>query len=571
MEKATVKIVSASGKEYGIEKRSTASINPQACVNCGKCREMCPVGAISEQQRIICRLCPSCTSRPALLHDEMVSLATKTSCTVACPLGISPQGYINLVRNGKEQEAYKHIWDKNPLPSVCGRICHHPCEQECKRGILVDEPIAIRGVKRYLTDEIDYLPPVYPHIYEETVAVIGAGPAGLTAAHYLSMAGHEVTVFDAQNQPGGMMVRGIPEFRLPRDVVKEDIRRLEESGIELHLGHQVGKSEMEQILKEYDAVIVAAGTPHSKELKIDGWRKEGVMTALAFMERVGNDQSIWRHPGQQFKLEGDVVVIGGGNVAMDCARTAIRCGAHSVTAVCMECGSEVPAHEWERREAEEEGIVIIEGAAPQKFLGVHNVLSGIELAKVISCTKTADGRIQAEVDKNDTLEIPADLIIVAIGQAPSPMWEQWERMDSVFFAGDVRSGAFSVVDAMASGKKAALEVLQKLHGLEVKDPLALRILHQAPLLQKIYPATRLKIERPEQPVLPVEERKHNFDEVETSYLKENIEKETLRCLQCGYQLVDSDLCIGCGVCQSVCPEGDVITMVPLELGVKSNG
>ena len=157
----TTRIVSNSGKEYKIAKRAVAKIDPQNCVNCAVCREICPVEAISEQHRVICRLCPSCTSQPALTFDEMVSLATEKACTTECPLGISPQGYINLTRVGKEAEVYKLIWDKCPLPSVCGRICQHPCEQSCKRGILVDEPIAIRGIKRYLTDNIDYVTTKY--------------------------------------------------------------------------------------------------------------------------------------------------------------------------------------------------------------------------------------------------------------------------------------------------------------------------------------------------------------------------------------------------------------------------
>jgi NADPH-dependent glutamate synthase beta subunit-like oxidoreductase/NAD-dependent dihydropyrimidine dehydrogenase PreA subunit len=568
---ATVKFVSTSGKEYEIEKRATASILPQSCVNCGKCRELCPVEAIAEQQRIVCRLCPSCTSQPALKHDEMVSLATKTSCTTACPLGISPQGYVNLFRVGKEREAYEHIWDKTPLPSVCGRICHHPCEQECKRGLLVDEPIAIRGVKRYLTDEIDYRPSGYPSIYEETVAVIGAGPAGLAAAHDLSMAGHKVTVFDAQAQPGGMLIRGIPVFRLPREVVAQDIQRLKDAGIELRLGYSVGKAEMRRLVEEYDAVIIAAGAPYSRELTIEGWHKEGVMTALAFMERVGSGQEIRRHPGQEFQLEGDVVVIGGGNVAMDCARTAVRYGAHSVTAVCLESGSDVPAHTWEREEAEEEGVVVLEGVAPQRFLGTHNVLTGVELATVTSFSKEPDGRIQVEVDKADLRELHADWVIVAIGQKPHSLWDQWGHTPSVFFAGDVRSSEFSVVDALASGKRAASDVLKMFHAVEAKNPLTLRVLHQAPLMQKIYPATRLKIDRPDLPVLPAEERKHSFDEVETSYLADRIRVETMRCMECGYQMVDSELCIGCGVCRSVCPKGDAIIMVPVENGGQNNG
>ncbi len=564
MKAVQTKLVSTTGNEYVLNKFAVAHINPQNCVNCGKCRDICPVEAIAEQQRIVCHLCPSCTSQPAITFDEMVELATEKSCTSACPLGISPQGYVNLLRNGKEEEAFEVIWDKCPLPSVCGRICHHPCEQACKRGILVDEPIAIRGLKRYLTDNVEYVPDKYPKIYEEKVAVIGAGPAGLTAAHYLSLEGFDVTVFDSENEAGGMMNRGIPKFRLPREAVAKDVERLEQAGMKISLGQRIGKPKMEELLKEYDAVIVAAGAPNSKELKIEGWRKEGVMTALNFMERINNGQEIWRHPGQEFKLDGEVVVIGGGNVAIDSARTAIRMGAQKVTAVCLEIDEDVPCHSWDLASAEEEGLTLLEGWSPQKFTGVHNELTGVEMCKVTKFEKAEDGRLIVETDKSDTMTLKADWVIVAIGQGRDNIWNQFEGNEKVFFAGDVGKTECSVVDAMADGKKAALEVAIKLESHKIKDKMDLRKLNLADVNEKIYPATRLKIMRPELPASDPKERAKNFKEVEMGYDRDIAEIEVLRCLQCGYQMVDIDKCIGCGVCQTVCPEGDVITMVSMQ-------
>lgn len=561
MSDVKTRLVSAKGNEYVLDKKAVASINPATCVNCGTCREICPVEAISEQQRVICRLCPECTSQPALTVDEMYALATAKSCTSECPLGISPQGYVNLIKAGKEEEAYKLVWEKNPLPSVCGRVCHHPCEQACKRGILVDEPIAIRGLKRYLSDRVDYEPLAYPRLYEEKVAVVGAGPAGLTAAHYLAQAGYEVTVFDAEAEPGGMLTRGIPTYRLPHDVVAKDVGNIEKAGVKFVLGERIGKAGFEKIKNDYDAVIIATGAPYSKELKVEGWRFDGVMTALDFMERVNNKQDIWRHPGQVFKLDGEVVVIGGGNVAITAARTAVRLGAKKVTAICVETGEEVPCHEWEHDEAVEEGVELLEGWAPQRFIGKHPEISGVEVCKVSSFTKDACGAIAFETDKNQVKTVKADWVIVAIGQAPDTMWEAYEKDSKVFYAGDVRSQACSVVDAMASGKKIAGAVDKQLRGREVKDLLALRKLNQAPKSQKIYPATRLKIKRPARPMADVKERVKNFDEVETAYEKDVVDLEVLRCLECGYQAVDAEKCIGCGVCQRFCPKGDVITMV----------
>ena len=218
-----MKEVSASGNvmSFTIDRTAIAQIDPSKCVNCGTCRDICPTEAIEELQRTVCRLCPTCTDRPAMTMDENDNFSTAHACTTECPLGISPQGYVNLTRLGQYEDAYKLIWKKNPLPAVCGRICHHPCEQGCKRGTLVDEPIAIRGIKRFLSDHVDYIPPKYPRIYDEEIAVIGAGPAGLTAAHYLSLAGYRVTVFDSEPAAGGMLISGIPKFSLPRDVVAE--------------------------------------------------------------------------------------------------------------------------------------------------------------------------------------------------------------------------------------------------------------------------------------------------------------------------------------------------------------
>lgn len=560
-----VSFASGKGQEFSIVKTAVANINPDNCVNCGKCREYCPVGAIEEQQRLICRLCPECTEQPALKHSEMVALSTAKACTTACPLGISPQGYINLTKAGKTKKAFEIIWDKNPLPSVCGRICNHPCEEACKRGLLVDEPMAIRGIKRYLSDKVEFEPEAYPVIYEEEIAIVGAGPAGLTAAHYLASAGYSVTVVDEMAGAGGMLRRAIPTFRLPRDILDKEIKRLETAGISFRLGVKVNPVKMKELQDEFDIVIVAAGAVVPKELKIPNWRAEGIVTAMNFMEHVNNGQSIKRHPGQVVKfVEPEVVVLGGGAVAIDAARTAKRLGAKSVKAVCIESGADVPCHKWELDQAQEEGIELVEGWAPKEYVCKHSKVEGVTFGKVKDFCKDESGKISFSVDDDEVMTLSADWVILGIGQTPDAMWNQFTNDEKVLFAGDVQTGTTSVVDAMAAGKKAAVLADAKLRDREVRDPLELRVLHPAPLEQKIYPANRLKIDRPELPILDPEKRAGNFEEVEGSYSDDVIATEVMRCLQCGYQKVDTDKCIGCGVCQKICTKGDVITMIPVE-------
>lgn len=557
----SVKLIPNGGTAFTIEKKAVAYINPKNCVNCGTCRENCPVGAIREEQRAICRLCPECTGKPALTVDEMYALATEKACTTACPLGISPQGYVGLTKAGRLEEAYDLIWQKNPLPAVCSRICHHPCEESCKRGILVDEPIAIRSIKRYLCETVDNKVGKYPKIFEESVAVVGAGPAGLTAAHCLAQAGYSVTVFESGAEAGGMLVRGIPAFRLSRDVVRKEIADLEKAGIEIRTGRRIGKNEFEKLKEEYDAVVVAVGAPNPKGLDLEGRNMEGVMTSLAFMERVNSGEDLRRHPGQLFNEHGEAVVIGGGSVAVDAARTAVRLGASRVTLVCLESGGALPCHQWELEEAKEEGVELLEGWAPVKFVGLDPILQGLEVAKVTEFRKDPSGKISFSIDKEKKMTIKADWAICAVGQAPDGLWAELGG-DRIFLAGDVDgSGACSVIDAMASGRKAAIEADAALRGRRLRDPLELRVLHEAPKTEKIYPATRRKTVRPERPLLNPESRAVSFDEVEGSFDAGQARNEVMRCLSCGFMAVDPDRCIGCGVCRKLCPKGDVITMV----------
>lgn len=574
-EKTTKKVMSevvekktANVKSYVKEtmvpvEQVAAHINPSKCVNCGTCREVCPVGAIEENQRIICHVCPICTEKPGLSPQRVDEMATACSCTTACPLHLSPQGYVGLTREGMYEEAFQLIWNKNPLPTICGSVCHHPCENSCKRGILVDNPIKIRGVKKYLSTTEEVKLPKYKRLYDETIAVIGAGPAGLTAAHYLSLMGYEVTVFEANSEAGGMLKHGIPEFRLNREYIEKDIQRLVDAGMDIRYDCKISKYSMEKLREEYDVVIVAAGTPNSKELFIPGYRLDGVMTAMSFMRQINHGLEVRRHLGQLFKFkDGEAVIIGGGSVAIDVARTALRVGASKVTVVSLESGDDVPAHPWEKAEAIEEGVNFVEGYSPIEFYAdLFPTINSVKFAKVTNFAKDENGRISFETDENDVMEIKADWVVEAIGQKADDFWAEYKDEKDVFFAGDIASNKCSVVDAMAGGRELAIQIDAGLRGRQVKHDMQTQKLNRAPAMEKFFPYNRRKTVRPEAPMVKAEERIESFVEVEGVLTEEQVRQETLSCMNCGYEVVDSEKCIACGMCQKLCPKGDVITMV----------
>lgn len=530
-----------------VDRKAIARIDGHRCVNCGTCEEYCPTGALRERQKTVCHLCPDCTEIKSMSVNEMEALK-KESCTLGCPVGISPQGYINLLKDGKIEEAYDLIWEKNPLPSVCGSICHHPCEDVCKRGTLVDSPMKIRALKRYLSEKnLDRRVTPYPVSYQEEIAVIGGGPAGLTAAHVLAKRGYKVTVFEEAAEAGGMLLRGIPSFRLEKEVVRKEVKRLEEAGIKFVFGAKVRPSDIE---KDYDKIVVATGNAISKGLPIANTICKGILNAIDFMTRV--------NAGDEVKLHGDVVVIGGGSVAMDTARSALRLGADKVTVICLECGIQMPAHSWEIEEAREEGIDIISGVAPLRFEARDNApphrLGGI----VYVAVENLDCKTFSYDPVGEEMTLPADFAIIATGQRAEP---QYLAGENIILAGDVAGGDCSVIDAMGSGHQAAVQADKELQGREWKEYEVKREMQNGDPRYRVYPAVRRKKIFPE--IRKISDRS-GFDMVEQVLSDEDALLETWRCLECGYRDVDVDKCIGCGVCMKVCPKGNVITMVPVQ-------
>lgn len=426
----------------------------------------------------------------------------------------------------------------------------------------MDHPLKIRGIKKYLSVTQDIDLPKYRKLYDETIAIIGAGPAGLTAGHYLASMGYEVTVFESTTEAGGMLKQGIPEFRLNRELVDRDIARLEEAGLDIRLNSRISRHRMEELRDKYDIVLIAAGTPNSKSLELPGWRLAGVMPALTFMRQVNHNMEAERHVGQIFNFkDGEAVIIGGGSVAVDAARTAIRTGASKVTVVSLETGSDLPAHPWEKAEAEEEGVVFIGGYSPVEYQAdLFPALKSVKFAKVTSFEKDENGKISFVTDPEDTMEIKADWVVEAIGQAPDSIWKEYEDEKDIFFAGDIAGGNCSVVDAMANGHEAAIRIDAALRGRETKNDMQEHSLTLAPVMEKIFPYNRRKNVRPEIPKRKAEERIRDFGEAEGVLAEEQLREEILSCLQCGYEVVDPEKCIACGMCQKLCPKGDVITM-----------
>lgn len=571
-EKCTVTIKVEGGKEFTQSRNVVAKIDTDLCVNCGMCRNSCPTDAIWEYQRDICRLCPDCADGPEQFPEESKRYATEHACSLACPLGTVPEGYVNLIAQGRLKEAYDVLRFLNPFPSVCAMICHHPCEDECKRGLLIDKPIAIRALKRYATGAIDAPPLKYNRNMDIKVAVIGAGPAGLTAAADLSAKGYRVKIFEAGPEPGGMMRKGIPDFRIDKEALSEEIRRLLDAGIEIENNCIVGKKPAigELLDENYAAVLIAVGAHRGSLLPLPGVQAEKVYDAVNFMHKVNSDTPV--------PLGKKAIVIGGGSVAMDTARTLRRLGVKQVACAFIEsfhCEGErdvvAPAPVWEIEEAREEGIEMFEKAMPVRIVAEWFTVKGVEFKKV-SCIEINQDDIVKPIGIDDSeFIVEADTVIFATGQKANTRFlaeggnlkvnddgRIFYDVDTlatsnelVFIAGDAAVARGSVIDAMAAGRKAALSIDNMIMGRCLEDGVDRREPRLGPPEEKIYPATHL--EKLNHQVVPKDRFRDSFDMVEKIFDDTSAILEARRCMKCGYSGVEQDNCIGCGVCASLCP------------------
>ncbi|MDM8535606.1 FAD-dependent oxidoreductase [Desulfobacterales bacterium HSG17] len=566
-----------------------AKVDTEKCAACGQCVEYCPANAAKLGQKI-------CSKTPidipkALLPDDNVwgpdkwnpdyrtnrknVVETGTApCKTLCPAHIAVQGYVKLASQGKYTDALALIKKENPLPAVCGRICPRKCESECTRGD-IDEPLAVDEIKKFIADQdlnknVRYIPPKI-NDYGKPIAIIGSGPAGLSCAYFLAVDGYKVTVFEREKELGGMLTLGIPSFRLEKDVISAEIDILREMGVTFKSGMEVGKDiTLDQLRKQgFEAFYVAIGAQAGRKLGIEGEDAEGVVSGLSFLRDI--------NLGQETQLHGKTVVIGGGNVAIDVARSAIRSNAETVDMYCLESKKEMPALEEEIEEALEECVVINNSWGPRRILTKNGRVAGVEFMQCVSVFDE-DKRFNPTYDENNTITVEADHILISVGQAidwgnlimgskvkrnsnntavADTLTFQTDQPD-VFVGGDVYTGPKFAIDAIAAGKEAAISIhrfvwpgqsltigrnRREYHSLD-KENIAIEGYDNTPR-QRIGHSTR--------------DRKV-FKDTRLTLTEDQIKKETERCLNCGVTVIDENICLGCGVCAFKC-KFDAITLV----------
>ena len=520
---------------------------PQLCVDCGRCLAVCPVERPDGRKPLFERITPT---------SMAIDKREKAPCRTACPINMNPQGYIALIAQGRMDEAYELIREVNPLPGICGRICHHPCETECRRRE-VDEPIAICALKRFAADRArkegrhsraePFSTPDGPRI-----AVIGSGPSGLTAAHDLARAGLRPTLIEGEAMPGGLMRHAIAPFRLPREVLEQEISDILDLGVELRLNAPVQTLEDLENLKAegFAAIILATGASRDLRLNIAGEELDGVYGCVSFLKR------LWT--GQSPERLGRVVIIGGGNAAIEAARAAIRAGAERVSVVCLEKREEMPAWPHEIEAALEEGVDVINAFGPARFLQEAGRVSGIEFKRCIAVFDD-NGAFKPRFDDTDLITLSADTAIVAIGQARNVPFQVHAQktmipgegetdIAGVYACGDVVSGPTTVVQAMASARRAAGMIIRRFSSSEAPIDEVERGTPRGeyePIPKGMPTETRRPV-----PQRRVSERIKDNGEVSGPYSTEEAMKEASRCLQCG-------LCSECLQCEKACDLGAI--------------
>ena len=567
-----------------------AKVTKENCVACGKCVEYCPAGAVKLGQKL-------CTKDGSEIKYPKMPLPSEQKwgphmwtedyrdknrincydtgtapCKTACQAHIAVQGYLKMAAQGRYKDALALIKKDNPFPAVCGHVCNRRCEDACTRGT-IDEAIAIDEVKKFiamqdLKADTRYIPePVVPATkgyFDEKIAIIGGGPAGLSCAFYLAQKGYKPTVFEKNKKAGGMLVYGIPSFKLEKDVVEAEIDVMRQMGVDIKTGVEVGKDiTIDELKKQgYKAFYIAIGCQGSRKAGVAGEDAKGVMSAVDFLKEAGSTH--------EFPLEGDVVVIGGGNVAIDVARTSTRVGDYNVSMFCLEDRANMPASEEEIEEAVEEGVKLDCGWGPKEILTENGKVTGIVLKRCTS-VKDADGRFNPQYDENDTKTVKCSHVFLSIGQ--TTIWGDllkgtkveidgvrvkadkltYQTTDpDVFIGGDVYTGPRFAIDAIAAGKEAAISIHRYVQphssltiGRNRRDFIEL---DKNNIKVESYDNSSRQIPGTDNSF----DHKKSFRDAKLTFTEEQVKAETARCLGCGASVVDPNKCIGCGICTTKC-------------------
>lgn len=568
-----------------------AKVEKANCVACGKCVEFCPAGAVKLGQKLCdkegCEVTypriPLPSEQPWGEHmwshnyrdvNRINCYDTGTApCKTACPAHIAVQGYLKLAKEGRYDDALALIKKDNPLPAVCGHVCNRRCEDACTRGT-VDEAVAIDEVKRFLAErdlnaETRYIPkktiPSLKGGFDEKIAIIGAGPAGLSCAYYLALTGYKPTIFEKNEEPGGMLRYGIPSYKLEKDLLAAEIDVIRKLGVEIRCGVEIGKDITIEELREqgYKGFYVAIGCQRGRKPGITGENAKGTYAAVDFLREAGAKES--------FALEGDVVVVGGGNVAIDAARISSRCVDAKISMFCLEQRENMPASKEEIAEALEEGIELNCGWGPKEVLEEDGKVAGVVFKK---CIRVLDeqGRFSPEYDEEQTVTIPCKHVIFSVGQAI-----EWGNMldnldlkrrsnggaladkltyqtsePDIFVGGDVYTGPRFAIDAIAAGREGAISLHRYVHenctltiGRNRRDFVEL---DKNNISVESYDTSKRQI-----PAKADEKAQAaTFRDLSHSLTEEQVKAETSRCLSCGASVVDPNKCIGCGVCTTKC-------------------
>ncbi len=537
-------------------------VDPSKCTGCGECPSSCPVHLKSQfdealmERKAIYR--PYAQAFPNIFT---IDKGDRAPCGLTCPANINVQGYVALIGTGKYKEALSLIWENLPLPGILGRICPHPCEQECNRKDL-DEPIAICELKRFVADQVKGEITLQKEAArEEKIAIVGSGPAGLTAAAYLAQKGYPVTIFEALPVAGGMLYTGIPSYRLPREVLAEEIRTIQSLGVEIKTNSPVGPDRtIDDLFRQgYRSVFLAVGAHQDQKLNIPGEDHPQVIPGVVFLRKV--------NLGQKVDLGKKVAVIGGGNVAIDAARSALRLGSEEVTIIYRRSRDEMPAYEEDVKEAEEEGIKFLFLAAPIEILHKDGKVSSLRCIRMELGEPDASKRRRPIPVQGSDFTMEVDTVIPAIGQIPDLSFLKGSEIETtpqgtiktdpvtletskqgVFAGGDAVSGPWIAIEAVAAGKEAAISIDRYLRGEDLREGRKKPDLKKASF-DEIY-ADQPKAPRKRMGTIPLEERRRSFSEVKKGFTENEAKREAFRCLNCG-------LCSECLQCVAVCKAGAI--------------